>query len=70
MLLSMEQSARILGISVDRLHQLRSENEIFGYRDGPTWKFKLSELERVSGDIEELSFKWFDSVWYWHEEGF
>ena len=46
MLLSMEQAASILNISVDQLEVLRSEYEIFGYRDGSSWKFKISELER------------------------
>jgi len=48
-LISIEEAAKFLGLSVDRLNELRENNEVFGYRDGTTWKFKLSELERVAG---------------------
>ena len=48
-LIPLEEAAKFLGLSVDRLNELRENNEVFGYRDGTTWKFKLSELERVAG---------------------
>jgi excisionase family DNA binding protein len=48
-LIPIEEAAKFLGLSVDRLNELRENNEVFGYRDGTTWKFKLSELERVAG---------------------
>lgn len=47
-LIPIEEAAKFLGLSVDRLNELRENNEVFGYRDGTTWKFKLSELERVA----------------------
>ena len=47
-LIPMEEAAKFLGMSVDQLNQLRENNEVFGYRDGTTWKFKMSELERVA----------------------
>lgn len=50
-LIPMDQAAKMLGVSVDRLTEMRSNNEVFGYRDGATWKFKMSELERVAGDL-------------------
>ena len=50
-LIPMEEAAKILGLSVDKLNELRSNNEVFGYRDGSTWKFKMSELERVADDM-------------------
>lgn len=50
-LVPMEEAARLLGISIDRLSEMRSNNEVFGYRDGPNWKFKLSELERVAAEM-------------------
>jgi len=46
----MEKAAEMLGMSVEELTELRSQNEIFGYRDGATWKFKMSEIERVASD--------------------
>lgn len=50
-LIPMDQAAAMLGLSVDKITEMRSNNEIFGYRDGATWKFKMSELERVAGDL-------------------
>ncbi len=50
-LIPMEEAAKILGLSVEKLNELRSNNEVFGYRDGSTWKFKMSELERVANDM-------------------
>jgi len=50
-LIPMEEAARMLGISVERLTELRSNNEIFGYRDGSTWKFKMTELDRVAEEL-------------------
>ena len=48
-LIPMEEAAKFLGLSVEELNELRENNEVFGYRDGSTWKFKKSELERVAG---------------------
>ena len=47
-LIKLDEAAQLLGISADKLTEMRSRNEIFGYRDGATWKFKLDELERVA----------------------
>ena len=49
-LIPMDEAARILGMTVEQVSELRSDNEIFGYKDGTTWKFKMSELERVAGE--------------------
>jgi len=50
-LIPLDEAARLLGISVDRLTEMRSNNEIFGYRDGANWKFKEAELERVADEL-------------------
>lgn len=50
-LIPMDEAARILGMTVEQLSELRSNNEIFGYKDGSNWKFKMSELERVAGEL-------------------
>ena len=50
-LIPMEEAAKLLGMSVERLTELRSNNEIFGYRDGSNWKFKMAELQRVAGEL-------------------
>jgi hypothetical protein len=49
-LVQMNEAAEMLGISPEQLADLRSRNEIFGYRDGSTWKFKLEEIERVKNE--------------------
>lgn len=51
-LIPMDEAANILGMTVEQLNELRSNNEIFGYRDGSNWKFKMSELERVAGELD------------------
>lgn len=45
-----KEAARLLGISEDALTSMLSRNEIFGYRDGTEWKFKMQELERVADE--------------------
>jgi hypothetical protein len=50
-LIPMEQAASMLGMSVDQINELRSNQEIFGYKDGGTWKFKMTELERVADNL-------------------
>lgn len=51
-LIPLDEAANILGMTVEQLTELRSNNEIFGYRDGSNWKFKMSELERVAGELD------------------
>ena len=50
-LIPMDEAASMLGMTVEQLTELRSNNEIFGYRDGSNWKFKMAELERVAGEL-------------------
>ena len=50
-LIPMEQAATMLGMSVEQINELRSNQEIFGYKDGGTWKFKMTELERVADNL-------------------
>jgi len=51
-LIPLEEAASILGMSVEQITELRSNHEIFGYRDGQNWKFKMTELERVAGEMD------------------
>lgn len=46
--LKFDETAKMLGISEDELSQLREQQEIHGYRDGGTWKFKEDEVQRVA----------------------
>ncbi len=52
-LIKLEEAAQFLGISPDKLTEMRSRNEVFGYRDGSTWKFKMEELERVKRELAD-----------------
>ena len=46
-LIELVEAAKILGISPEELNDMRSRSEIFGYRDGSSWKFKEEEINRV-----------------------
>lgn len=48
---SLEDAAKKLGKSADELVEMRSRGEIFGYRDGGSWKFKQEEIERVAAEL-------------------
>ena len=50
-LIPMDEAASMLGMTIEQLTELRSNNEIFGYKDGANWKFKQTELERVAGEL-------------------
>lgn len=43
---SLEEAARMLGMTPEELVEARDRNEIHGYRDGTSWKFKVEEVER------------------------
>lgn len=64
-LIELNEAAAKLGVSPDQLIEMRSRGEIYGYRDGGTWKFKTDEIERViaeragggssiGGDLDDL----------------
>jgi len=46
----LSDAAKMIGVSSEELVEMRSRGEIFGYRDGASWKFKLEEVERVIGE--------------------
>ena len=50
-LIELKEAAERLGITPDELTEMRSRNEIFGYRDGTSWKFKPEEIERVANEM-------------------
>lgn len=47
----LEEAAKRLGVSADELVEMRSRGDIFGYRDGGSWKFKPEEIERVANEV-------------------
>jgi excisionase family DNA binding protein len=48
---SLDEAAKILGVTTDELIEMRSRGEIFGYRDGTSWKFKKEEIDRVQIEL-------------------
>jgi Helix-turn-helix domain len=52
---SLDEAAKLLGLPANELIEMRSRGEIFGFRDGSSWKFKSDEIDRVrqelSGDV-------------------
>ncbi|HMO15479.1 MAG TPA: helix-turn-helix domain-containing protein [Pirellulaceae bacterium] len=47
----LEQAAKMLGMTVDQLNDMRLKNKIFGMRDGNQWKFKVDELNRFADEM-------------------
>ncbi len=45
-----EEAVEKLGISADRLNQLRDDGELRAYRDGASWKFRADEIDRLAND--------------------
>ncbi|MCO6457914.1 MAG: helix-turn-helix domain-containing protein [Pirellulaceae bacterium] len=46
----LDDAAKMLGVTSEELTEMLSRREIFGYRDGASWKFKAEEIERVAGE--------------------
>jgi hypothetical protein len=52
-LITLEDAARILGVTPDELTEMRERREVHAYRDGANWKFKQQDIERVKQEREE-----------------
>ncbi len=50
-LIPFDQAAAKLGVSAEKLTEMLTKKEVFGFRDGASWKFKISELERVAEEM-------------------
>jgi len=46
-LLPLSEAASLLGVTPEELNELRLSQEIYGYRDGSSWKFKSDDVERL-----------------------
>lgn len=46
----LKDAAKMIGVTAEELVEMRSRGDIFGYRDGASWKFKMEEVERVLAD--------------------
>lgn len=47
---SLEEAATQLGISKDRLNDLREDGKLRAYRDGASWKFRSDDVEKLAAD--------------------
>ena len=47
---SLDDAAQQLGVSKERLTQLREAGKVRGYRDGASWKFRSDDIERLSSE--------------------
>lgn len=51
--LSLEEAAQHLGVSKEKLNELREAGRAHAYRDGAGWKFKEEEVERIGEQLRE-----------------
>lgn len=51
--LSLEEAAERLGIPTERLVELRSQGQVRGFRDGSSWKFPDTEIDRLADDLAD-----------------
>ncbi|TWT98607.1 helix-turn-helix domain-containing protein [Stieleria varia] len=49
--LSLEEAAAKLGVPTDRLVELRSQGQIRGFKDGSSWKFPDTEIDRLADEL-------------------
>lgn len=49
--IALDEAAKLLGVKTDELVEMISRGDIFGYRDGQSWKFKPTEIERVKMEL-------------------
>ena len=50
-ILSLEEAARRLGVTIDEINRLVDRKKLFPMRDGATLKFKLDDIERAASDL-------------------
>jgi excisionase family DNA binding protein len=50
---NVEKAAEVLGVSPDEVNQMRERRELYGYRDGASWKFKAEDIDRVAQERRE-----------------
>ncbi len=49
-LITLDEAAQQLGISKDRLLQLRTAGKVAGYRDGASWKFRSEVIDKLAAE--------------------
>ena len=51
-MISLDDAAKMLGLTVEKLNEYREDSEIFGYQEGDGWKFKLTEIQRFAEEFD------------------
>lgn len=46
--LSLADAAKQLGLTPEELSEMRQRQEVYGFRDGASWKFKVEDIERFA----------------------
>lgn len=49
--IELDEAAKQLGITADQLNDMRLRGEIYGTRDGTSWKFKADEVQRMAEEL-------------------
>jgi len=44
---NLEETAKALGVDEDEVKRLQQDRKLYGYRDGPDWKFKVEDVEKI-----------------------
>ena len=52
-LIPLAEAAQKLGVSVEKLLEMRSNKQIFAVKDGSSWKFKQSELDQDTAKLKK-----------------
>jgi hypothetical protein len=47
---SLDEAINLLGVSKERLNELREAQVVRGYRDGASWKFRTEDIERLASE--------------------
>lgn len=50
---SAKEVAQLLGVSEDEVKQMQQRRELYGYRDGAEWKYKVEEVDRLAEERAE-----------------
>ena len=45
---TLEEAARILGLSTDELNQMREHHEVRAFADRGTWRFRTQDIEEMA----------------------
>ena len=48
-----EKAAEVLGVSVDEVKAMRERRQLVGYRDGPDWKYKVEDVEKLAAEAKK-----------------